>query len=84
MADWLIGFANSLISDLGAVLGAIVVVLPKSPFTYMAMTPIEPYLGTLNYFIPISFMVSSGETWLTAIGIYYAVQGILRWVKADD
>ena len=67
---------------------ALVVVLqllPKSPFVYLEANPtVTKWLGYVNYFIPIDFMVSVGSTWLVAVGIYYVVSVILRLVKAVE
>lgn len=56
--------------------------LPDSPFKSFtsAITNI-PYLGYLNYFVPVGTMISIGETWLVCIGIFYLYQGIMRFVK---
>ena len=43
-----------------------------------------PYLGYLNYFLPISQIIAIGEAWLVAIGLFYAYQIILRWIKAIE
>lgn len=60
----------------------IIGILPKSPITYLEAIPeVEKYLGMVNWFIPIYTMIGLTEAWLTAIGIYYVVQAILRWVK---
>ncbi len=56
--------------------------LPTSPIIFLQASPeVEKYLGMLNWFIPIYTMIALAETWLTAIGLYYIVQVILRWAK---
>lgn len=57
-------------------------ILPKSPFVFLDANPqVSEILGFLNWFIPIDTMISMTEAWLTAIGIYYVLQAILRWAK---
>ncbi len=57
-------------------------ILPDSPITALDNSPVAAYLGIINWFMPISFFLSSMELWLTAIAVYYAISAILRWVKA--
>ena len=58
-------------------------VLPLSPFkSYISALESMPYLGYLNYFIPISAFIAIGQAWLIAIGMYYLYSIILRWIKA--
>lgn len=57
-------------------------ILPKSPFYYFYANPeVKQILRYLNWFIPIDTMLSITEGWLTAIAIYYIIQGVLRWAK---
>ncbi len=57
--------------------------LPHSPFTALLDAMEElPYLGYLNWFIPVSTFIAIGELWLVAIGTYYLYSIILRWIKA--
>lgn len=73
--NWLSEFFSSLSDKL-------IGILPKSPFYYLEMIPeVKQYLGMLNWFIPIYSMLSLAELWLTAIVVYYVVQGVLRWIK---
>lgn len=57
--------------------------LPKSPFSsFISALNNIPYLGYLNYFIPVAQMVAIGEAWLAAIAVFYIYQIVLRWVRA--
>jgi hypothetical protein len=56
--------------------------LPDSPFTALANGPIQPYLKAVNWIVPVNFMISTMETWLVAIAVYYVVSALLRWAKA--
>jgi hypothetical protein len=82
---WLYGIIinslNYLIEKLGWVIGVIFALLPDSPFKVINNSPIAEYLPTINYFIPISEMLTIGEAWLVAVGTYYLYQAILRWIN---
>lgn len=59
-------------------------VLPSSPFQpYISIinSSINPFLGYLNWFLPISEMLGIMGIWLGAILIYYGVQAIGRWLR---
>lgn len=56
--------------------------LPDSPFVALSNAPIQPYLKAVNWIVPVDFMVSTMEAWLTAIAVYYIVSALLRWAKA--
>lgn len=56
--------------------------LPKSPITFLeADNKIKTILSYVNYFIPISAMISMLEVWIIAVAVYYGFQLILRWAK---
>lgn len=84
MINFLVSFLNLIIKALGAVLSFIFKILPTSPFTLISNSPIAPFLGTLNYFFPISEMILIGEGWLVCVGSFYIYQIVLRWVKAIE
>lgn len=76
----LISFANLLIKGLGGIGNVVMLLLPNSPF--LSFNNLEiPYINTLNWVLPISTFVSILSAWLVAIGFYYLVQTVLRWVK---
>ena len=59
--------------------------LPKCPLYYFESIPeIKQYLGFLNWFMPISLMISIAVDWLICITIYYVLQVILRWIKVIE
>lgn len=61
----------------------ILLLLPDSPFKDFSFPPeIESFLGYLNYYVPFSTLVTIGFAWITCIGIFYAYQLILRFIKA--
>ena len=43
-----------------------------------------PYIGFLNYFVPISDFISILTAWGTAIATYYVFSAILRTINAID
>lgn len=72
LLDALVDFANTVLS-----------VLPKSPFTDLLNSFANiPYLGWLNWFLPIKDFIYIGGLWLAVIATFYMYQIIMRWVKA--
>lgn len=65
------------------VIDGILAFLPNSPFQYIVqnMTSL-PYLPVLNWFFPIAEIAYVTELWLIAIGLYYGISALLRFVKA--
>lgn len=67
----------------GQLLKWVLALLPTSPFTsFINACENLPYLGWLNWFIPVGQMIAIGEAWLVAIGLFYLYSIILRWIKA--
>ncbi len=63
-------------------LQAVLSLFPLSPFRETIDTLAAlPFLGYLNWFVPVAEMVAIGLVWLTAIGVYYAWSVIARWIK---
>lgn len=62
--------------------GAVASVLPTSPFS-SAIDSLSnlPYLGWLNWIIPVGTCMKIAGAWLTAIGLFYLYSIIMRWVK---
>lgn len=59
--------------------------LPTSPFVhYINMMQDLPYLGYLNWFIPIGTFISIGQAWLVSVGLFYIYMTVLRWIKAIE
>ena len=62
---------------------AVIQVLPLSPFQqYIKEFAKLPYLGYLNWFLPIGSFIKIGMVWLVAIGTFYIYSIVLRWIKA--
>lgn len=67
---------------LNAFLDLILKLLPLSPFApYIAELKDVPYLGYINWFIPVGTFVKIGMAWLVAIAIYYLYMVVARWIK---
>lgn len=74
---------NSIVDFVEKVADAIIMLLPDSPFKDVDIpAEVKQLFGYVNYFVPIAAMLSIGAAWLSAIGIYYLYQTILRWSKA--
>lgn len=63
-------------------LDVVISLFPLSPFTPVIQELSSlPYLGYINWFVPIVDFIKIGTLWITAIGVYYAWSVIARWVK---
>lgn len=72
----LIGFAVSVIE-----------LFPTSPFVFLdelGQSEFYEWLQFMNWFIPINTFVGILEGWLACVGIYYAYQIVLRWIKVIE
>lgn len=77
MLDWfkelLTKFGNWLLS-----------VLPTSPFSGFLggfKAHFNPYLGYLNYFVPISDFIAIIGAFLSVVALFYLYSIIMRWIK---
>lgn len=76
------GIWNAITDVLDDIVNAIVLLLPDSPFKDVEIpAEVKQLFGYVNYFVPVIAMLAIGTTWLTAIGVYYLYQTILRWAK---
>lgn len=63
-------------------LQAVLSLFPLSPFQEVIQELGSlPYLGYINWFVPIGDFVKIGTVWLAAIAAYYAWSIIARWIK---
>lgn len=75
MFSWFNSWLKKLVS-------ALLLILPTSPFqAYIQSFADLPYLGYLNWFIPIADLVIIGGVWLGAIALFYIYSIAMRWVK---
>lgn len=84
MANFIINMLNLLLAALGNTLNFLVSFLPDSPFKLLDNSAISEYIDSLNYFFPISEMLSVCELWLVAIATYKLYEIVLRWIKAIE
>ena len=81
--SFFIGVINTFISDLGATIGAVLAILPNSPFTW-SLGALQSYVNWLNYFLPISAIVVELPYYLSAVTAYYLIRVVLRWIKLAE
>lgn len=86
MYSFFINLINALIRGFGFVLTTVFSLLPDSPFQKYIINNvvISKYVGYINYFVPVANILIILEAWCLAIGVYYIVQIVLRWVKAIE
>lgn len=82
--DILINFVNFLIEAICSPIKMLIDLLPSSPFQNINFTPVEPFLGALNWVIPIGDILKILLLWCGAIGAYYIYSIALRWLKAIE
>jgi len=81
MYSWLINSINAIIRGIGVALKSCLGLLPNSPFSVLDNSAIAQYLPTLNYFLPITEIISVGEGWLVCVALYYMYQAVLRTIN---
>ena len=71
------------ISDaFNGLIGKIVQLLPLSPFSsFISQFAGIPFLGYLNWFLPVRGMLTVMAAWLAAVTIFYLYSVVARWVK---
>lgn len=75
----MIAFMKEMLDKL---LSVILALLPLSPFTqYIDSLEKVPYLGYINYFVPVGTLLKIGAAWLSAIALFYLYSVIARWIK---
>lgn len=63
------------------VLTAVIALLPTSPFTgFNYLIQSVPFLGYLNWILPISEMIVIFEAWLAIVAVYYGILFALNYV----
>lgn len=77
-------FVNGLEGLINKFGGWLLQVLPSSPFQGWLgnfRSHFEPYLGYLNYFVPISDFLKIFSAFLTVYVLYLGYSIVLRWIK---
>lgn len=76
MVEWM----NELLNKF---LDWVLQLLPLSPFRdVIDELAALPYLGYINWLVPVGRFLKIGAAWLGAITLYYMYSIILRWIKA--
>ena len=67
---------------LDKLLAVVLSLLPLSPFKgFIDKLEDIPFLGYLNYFIPVGTCLKIGAAWLSAIALFYLYSVVARWIK---
>lgn len=73
---------NALIGILNMFFSLVETLLPSSPFASISSYISDiPWLGVLNYFVPIASILEILLLWAGAMIVYFIVAVILRWIK---
>lgn len=73
---------NGIVEFINSVIENISNILPVSPFApYIRQLESVPWIGIVNYFVPIGAMLDILLAWVTALGVFYVYSIILRWIK---
>lgn len=68
-----------------SMLSLIIDLLPDSPFRgFIDNLTSIPYLGYLNYFVPVGHFVAILTAWTACIATYYVLSAVLRTINAID
>jgi hypothetical protein len=78
------GFFDSLGSNLINALSWVLELLPDSPFQAISNSDVNQFMGTLNWFLPMSQIIAELELWITCVSVFYVYQLILRWIRAIE
>lgn len=63
------------------VLTAVVALLPASPFVgFSYLINSIPFIGYLNWFLPIGEIIVILEAWLAVVAVYYTILFALNYV----
>lgn len=69
-------------SIINGLLKFLTTVLPLSPFrSFINACGNIPWLGVVNYFVPIGTFISILTAWVTAMVLLYLYAIIMRWIK---
>ncbi|MCY9543469.1 hypothetical protein [Paenibacillus alvei] len=79
----IVKFLNSIIKGVGAALTWVIGLLPDSPFQSPSQPPDSVNLGYVTWLIDFPTMIQHLTFVLGAIGIYYIVRVIGRWIKVS-
>lgn len=67
---------------LDKLLAVVISLFPLSPFLPVIQDlGALPFLGYLNWFVPVGDMLKIGVLWVAAIAAYYGWMVVARWIK---
>lgn len=76
------GIIDFLYKWVATMVNNILSALPTSPFQNFIDSWVAPeYLGWLNWFIPVSQILTILTAWLASIAIFYLFSVIMRWTN---
>ena len=62
----------------------VIALLPMSPFRAISNSSVGEFIGNIGWILPIPEMMAILQLWITAIGIFYLYQSILRFTRAIE
>lgn len=77
-------FFNNLINGLKKIIANVLPASPFQPYLQSINDAIKPFMGYVNWFIPVGWILAVVSVWLGAIALFYLYQIILRWLGAID
>ena len=76
---------DSIINLLVDFVNWVISFLPQSPFaSFIDKMQDIPYLGWLNWFIPVGSIIAVGQAWLVSVALFYLYSIIMRWIRVID
>lgn len=75
---------QKIIDIVGLALSSLIGLLPNSPFSSLASSPMGDLLSKINFFVPIYEFVAIIQAWLVCVAVYYVYSIFARWIKAID
>lgn len=84
MQNILIKIANIFIDNIVNLLTLVLSILPDSPFSNLSFAVFTPYLGFINWLIPVGQMISFLAVWGSAVLIYYIYSVAMRFTNVIE
>lgn len=78
----MIAIINMIIVAIAVVLGAILDLLPTSPFQQFDFSGWSEYLGYIAFFFPVREFLIFMQVLLGAVLLWYAYRWVLRFIRA--
>lgn len=72
---------NKIISLLGSGISALLSILPDTPFSWDLSSVNSSYMAFFYWIVPIQGMITILTSFVTGVGLYYAIRTVLRWIK---